>query len=445
VRYEGGQAVFVAQADHTARQVILLNAPGTTIAPLAGMVRPGRDRLRASFSVDAQRRLRLTVLDLQTRQELLSQAVVAALDEDALAVVKPGKVSGLSHVRRLPRRRLAAITSLRACRPPCLTCCRRVGLAGALTGAAARITPCANAAELLSRRGDRDARRVFDEVFARGESLLRASAAQHLHRFSWFAAEPLYRLALADAELRVREAAVLSLCKLRTHNAYALLVEALPQAGDVLLLAAAWGLSTTPDSSAIPVLAITLQAQDPEARDISLEALGQMRTQEALPVVRQALDDPDLDVQYSAVLSLIELAEAEALPELAERIRQARGWPRQRILRGLFHATNYLQIEIGATPAADVVISALEAALLDELPAARIAAAMPLAWMQVPRAADVLAAAYARETDSDAKANMLNAAVALMSLAAEMLLQDGLQSADKLVRQTAEYLASTRK
>jgi HEAT repeat protein len=228
-------------------------------------------------------------------------------------------------------------------------------------------------------------------------------------------------------------------------KAYDLLAEVLPQAGDVPMLAAAWGLSNTPDSSAIPVLAITLGSGDPEARDISLEALGQIRSSAAIPVVRRALDDPDLDVKYSAVLSLIELAEADALPELAERILQERGWPRQRTLRGLFHATNYLQIDVGASPAAQAVISALETALQDELPAARIAAAMPLAWMRHPRAAQVLAEAYARESDSDAKANMLNAAVALMSPVAETLLQDGLQSPDRLVRQTADYLASTRK
>ena len=448
VHYEGGQAVFVAQADHTARQVILLNTPGATIAPLAGMVRPGRDRLRASFSIDAQRRLRLTVLDLQTRQELLSQVVVAALEDEELAAVKPGKITGLEPclpaAAAAPGRyhlSLRGLSTMLNLLPPEAVSLEALTEALRSPDYAVRY----NAAEMLSRRGDRDARRIFEDVFARGESLLRASAAQHLHRFSWLAAEPLYRLALADAELRVREAAVLSLCKLRTHHAYNLLVEALPQAGDVLLLAAAWGLSNTPDSSAIPVLAITLQSQDPEARDISLEALGQMRTKDALPVVRQALDDPDLDVKYSAVLSLVELAEAEALPELAERIHQAQGWPRQRILCGLFHATNYLQIDIGATPAAEAVITALEAALLDELPAARIAAAMPLAWMRVPRAAQVLSAAYARERDSDAKANMLNAAVALMSPAAEALLQDGLQSPDRLVRQTADYLASTRK
>jgi molecular chaperone DnaK (HSP70) len=219
VRYEAGQAVFVAQADPKARRIMLVNAPGRTIVPLAGSGRPGRDRLSASFSVDAQRRLRLTVLDLQTRQELLSEAVVAALDEQVQPADKKGKVSGLepclpaaaatSGRYHLSLRGLSTMLNLL---PPEAISLEALAESLRSPDYAVRY----NAAELLSKRGDRDARRVFEDVFAKGEALLRASAAQHLHRFSWFAAEPLYHLALADAELRVRESAVLSLCKLRT-------------------------------------------------------------------------------------------------------------------------------------------------------------------------------------------------------------------------------------
>ena len=447
VKYEGGQAVFVARADHEAKRTVTLNAPGSTTVTLSPPGVPGPDRLRAAFWVDSMRRLRLSVTDLDIKVDLLQDAVLVTLGEGQSKASDKGKLTGneprLSSSApaggyRLSLRGLA--TTLNLLPPEKISL---EALAEALRSPDYSVRY--NAAELLSRRGDRDARRIFEDVLTKGAPPLRASVAQHLHMFSWFVAEALYRQALDDADTRVRESAVLSLCKLRTRDGFQLLVEKLPGEDDAVLLAAAWGLSTTPDYTAVPVLAITLQAHDPEIRDVALEGLGQTRSADAIAVVRRAIDDPELDVKYSATLSMIELAEAGCLEELAGIIRQHRGWERQRIIRGLFHATNYLQIKIGSTPSAEVVIQALEDALQDDLPETRLAAAMPLAWMRHPHATEALKAGYRHETDGETKANILFAAVSLMSPAAEELSAEALESPIVQVRQTAEYLREHRR
>src|SRR5215207_5605587 len=60
-----------------------------------------------------------------------------------------------------------------------------------------------NAAKMLSRRGDRDARMIMQEALTNGEPPSRASVARHLYGFSWFAAEPLIKQALKDNDPRV--------------------------------------------------------------------------------------------------------------------------------------------------------------------------------------------------------------------------------------------------
>ncbi|MBL8120949.1 MAG: Hsp70 family protein, partial [Anaerolineae bacterium] len=81
VQYEGGQAVFVAQAERSEQQIIPLNeeAAAKRLAALipAGVV--GEDRVKAVFNVDAQRQLRLTVTDLKTRKVLIDQVAIARL------------------------------------------------------------------------------------------------------------------------------------------------------------------------------------------------------------------------------------------------------------------------------------------------------------------------------------------------------------------------------
>ncbi len=81
VQYENEQAVFVAQAGQNVHQVVPLNEmdAGQTLANLVPPGSPGQDRLLAQFTLDAQRRLRLTVQDLQTEQIVLCDVEVARL------------------------------------------------------------------------------------------------------------------------------------------------------------------------------------------------------------------------------------------------------------------------------------------------------------------------------------------------------------------------------
>ena len=53
----------------------------------------------------------------------------------------------------------------------------------------------------------------------------------------------------------------------------------------------------------------------------------------------------------------------------------------QQVLRGFFHATNYLKIDVAKSKTADMLIDALETALLDDLADVRMAVVWPLAWM----------------------------------------------------------------
>lgn len=301
-----------------------------------------------------------------------------------------------------------------------------------------------NAARLLRRRGDRDARVIMEDALMNGEAPTRASVARELYGFSWYSAEPLLRQALKDEDVRVHECAVYALCDLRELRGYQLLVEVLPNENDHVKAAAAWGLHNCQDPEAVPALQVALTATDPDVRVKVLEALGANDTPEALPVVRSALDDPEPDVQYAATLSLVELQSEAGFPEIAHLIEQTTGSKRQQILRGFFHATNYLLLDIAATPVADTVIDALEQALHDPLPEARLAAIWPLAWIRVPRAPQLLKHAYEVEPDSAIKARIVKIAYNLMSEVREEILLEASQSSDEVVQEAAEQIRIMR-
>ena len=442
VQYEGGQAVFVAQAGANARKIVPLNAGQPLTVALSPPGEPGKERLRAEFHVDSRRCLLLTVTDLKTRKKLLDGASVATLRTEKTEFNGDQKLTGSepSLVRREKagfRLSLNGLASMLNLLPP-----DQISVE-ALT-AAMRSDECMarfNAAEILSRRADRDARLVFEEILATGEAHQRASAAQHLYRFSWFTAEPLYRKALNDPDPRAREAAVFALCKMRLPEAYALVTEILKTGNDAMLSSAVWGLYNRPDPAAVPVLAVALQAHNPEIRALALEVLGATETPAAIPVVKSLLNDPDPEVLYAATLSWVELAREACFAELAGWIERARGWERRWILRGFFHASNYMGIETGSAPDAVVLINALDTALCDDLPEARLAAFLPLAWIRHPLAETALLAGFRREPDSNVQAHMLTAAAHLMSPCAATLLDESIHSPDLLVRQTAEHLS----
>ncbi len=80
IAYEDGRPVFLARADAATNRVIALNefAPPLCV-PLDPPATLGEDRIRAAFSVDAEKRLHVTVTDLKTRRTLLQDMVIVAL------------------------------------------------------------------------------------------------------------------------------------------------------------------------------------------------------------------------------------------------------------------------------------------------------------------------------------------------------------------------------
>jgi HEAT repeat protein len=453
VKYEGGQAYFVAQAGENAQKIVPLNAGEPLTVKLNPPGEPGVERLRAEFRVDAMRQLRLTVTDLKTHKIMLADAVAAALGPHPPApspIGRGDRDEGNQATGREPslvkrekagfRLSLKGLASMLNLLPP-------DQISVEVYAAALRSDDCMvrfNAADILARRADRDARLAFEDVLQTGTSHQRASAAGHLYRFSWFAAEPLYRRALADDDQRVREAAVFALCKMRLPEAYALVTNILHDGTDAMRLAAVWGLYSRPDPAAVPVLDVALRADNPEIRELALEVLGATENPAAIPVVKAALRDPCHEVQYAATLSWVELAREACFAELAELIERTRGLERRAILRGFFHATNYMGIETGSASGAMPLINALDTALGDDLPEARLSAFLPLCWIRHPEAESALLEGFRREANSDAKAHMLTVATHLMSPVAGRLLEEARTSPDLLLKQTAEYLSQRR-
>lgn len=300
------------------------------------------------------------------------------------------------------------------------------------------------AARLLNKRGDRAARLVMQKTLTEGNARSRASVARYLYGFSWFAIEPLIKQALQDEDPRVREGAMYALCDARELNAFELMTRVLQTEVDSVREAAAWGLRECQDPAAVPVLEAVLLADAPDVRVKALEVLGTNGMIKAIPVIRQSLSDPDPEVQYAATLSMLEVAGESCLAELAALIQQSSGWTRQAVLRGLFHATNYLKIKLEQHGAFDSLISALESALHDDLPQTREAAIWPLAWIRHPRTAAILREAFARETNSEVKVQFIRITSSLMSEAAADIAQSALISDDAAVRTAAEQILANR-
>ena len=81
VKYEDGQAVFVAQTDETEQKIIPLNEADALkyLADLSPKGEPGEDRLKALFTVDNRRRLKMSVFDIKTGKVLLNDIAVVTL------------------------------------------------------------------------------------------------------------------------------------------------------------------------------------------------------------------------------------------------------------------------------------------------------------------------------------------------------------------------------
>lgn len=301
-----------------------------------------------------------------------------------------------------------------------------------------------NAAKLLSKRADRDARLIIEATLKTGSIMSRASVARHLYGFTWFSAKPLIELALKDSDSRVREGAVYALCDIKELSAYQMLVTVLEDEEDNVREAAAYGLRDTQDPAAIPVLEVVLKAQDPDVRIKALEALGTNDNPEAIPIVREYMKDPEPDVKYAAALSLLELAGESWLEELSGVIGRNTGETLKQILRAFFHATNYLKIDVAKSSAAELMIDALETALLDESAGVRMAAIWPLAWLRHERTPVILMKTYRLETDPEVKAHIVRVAAGLMSKASEDILTDALKSTQPEVKAVADQIIAER-
>ncbi len=297
-----------------------------------------------------------------------------------------------------------------------------------------------NAAKRLYRRADREARLTLQNALTHEDSRTRASAARFLHGFSWYAAEPLVQQALGDPDTRVREAVVYSLCDFQQLNAYQTMAQALQAEADVVRSAAVWGMRHHRDPAMVPVLAAALLAEDPDVRVETLEALGTCGLPEAIPVAQGATADADPEVVYAAALSWLELAEDACLPGLAAFIVEQRGRIRHAALRALFHAANYLKMDMTQDAALTPTLRALKAALTDELAATRLAAAYPLAWIRHPRAHALLKQAYHQEPDPVTKGEIIYLALNLLSPAGDDLLAAGLKDPDPIIRTRAQRL-----
>jgi HEAT repeat protein len=296
-----------------------------------------------------------------------------------------------------------------------------------------------NAARALSRRGDRDARMIMHDALQNGAIRTRASVARHLGGFSWFSAESLLKVALDDPEMRVREAAIYTLCEVAEPAAYPMIAAALQHDADDVRMAAALALRDRQDPQAVQALEAALLAADSAVRIQALEALGANHTPPAIAVVDSVVHtDPDPDVRYAATLSLLELAELAALPTILDVLKVTSGEMSAAILRGLFHATNYMQRDLTDSPYLDALIDYLDAARHD--PIAADSAIWLLAWIRDPRAAQLLIKSFENTVDSALQVNILRIAFALMSDASNTLLEIALNSPDAILRDLAETL-----
>lgn len=442
VHYDAGQVSFVSQPEQNSQKIVPLNAADPVVLRLDPPGQPDKERLSATFHVDAGRRLRLVVTDLRTHQKLfdgvipLSPSTPAEDGEKAKGNFTPAlatKSAGGGF--KLSLRNLASALHLL---PPSQVSDQALAAALRSSNPLVRF----NAAEILGKRGDREARLVMEDVLTNGAPAQRASAAQHIHRFSWFTAEGLFKQALQDTDPRVREGAVFGLCKMRVPEAYRLVLESLrqPSASDALRRAALWGASSRPDAGSVPMLDEIIATSAPDIREQALEVLGATGATSGIAVARRAVDDAGLTTKYAAVFSWVELAGEACFAEIATVITQTQGEARDAVLRGFFHGLNYIGADASAHPAADQLAAAFALSLSDAIPQTRISAARALAWLRRPAAEQALQAGFSAETDSNVKAHMLRVAVNLSSPIATELLQAAANDAEPLVRQTAEHL-----
>src|SRR5690606_27994502 len=106
--------------------------------------------------------------------------------------------------------------------------------------------------------------------------------------------------------------------------------------------------------------------------------------------------------------------------------------------------TNYLKINVAKSKASELMIDALETALLDESAAVRMAAIWPLAWMRHERTPTILKKTYRLELEPEVKAHIVRISAGLMSDASEEILADAMDGEEPIVRKAAKKVMAER-
>lgn len=270
------------------------------------------------------------------------------------------------------------------------------------------------AAELLTQRGDRDSRMVLERNLREGNTITRASVARHLHMLTWFTSQPMFQIALADQEARVRENAVFALCTLGGYEAYQMAAAALEsETNDMVFLAAAVALRQRPDPDAAPVLDLAFKADDPEVRIKVLESAAKNGTEATIPLLERALLDDDPDVLDAAAQSLIDVRGSGGVPLVMARILATSALARNGLLRGMNQACNRNFIDLTTQDYTDKLFELLAVTATDDLPQTRKRTVMLLAWIFDPRADALLESILNGESDAALQSEMRHIVSAL--------------------------------
>jgi HEAT repeat protein len=155
------------------------------------------------------------------------------------------------------------------------------------------------------------------EQLESADEQVRLRAAQHLAEDADAPADALIG-AIGDASWRVRRAAVGGLAHKAGPETIAALVRALhEQHQNPSVLNSALQVLAVADEDALAPLVECLGAPDPDLRGYVALALGERGDPAAAPALLHALDDADINVRYHAIEALGKLRTAEAVDALA--------------------------------------------------------------------------------------------------------------------------------